>query len=673
MSPFCLASSLLGLAVVRGGDDRGVVGVPAVVQRGDREADAVAEPRLDVVLEGDVVALAAVVDAAAGSSRPGRRCAGSSSARPRGRCGPCRRGARRPRRRAGAPAGISAAGSSSPPLPLEEPQPAAIAALSASTRVRTSRRVVFIATHRRRRVQPQRRSMDGYPTAPHGGTRRRTEGAAEAARTRAERRSARRLAQVRRRSPHDPPRAESPAFRRFRWRASGRRWTSVGGNVQVGLRCGGKWGRTPIADRGGGAPPTPPPRPEPPSRDTAHRSRDAHGLPRHLRLQPRREEPAHDPGQVPGFAVGGRGPRQGHRALRAGVDARAASRPTPAARCRACTRSPTEARKLTALLQRQLARHRPRRRRARDGPRPFLLEHGGAAQGGRRHRRRRLPRGLGPRRLDATTTPRSPTSSPTSPPPSAMLVDMTTTHVPVLAGELVDLLDPQPGEIAVDCTFGGGGHARLVAERLGPGRRAHRHRPRPRGRGALRRAGGRRRLPHALHPRAVRRGARAAARRGRPRRPRLPRPRHVLDAGRHARARLLLRLRRAAGHAHGPRRRAHRRRRRQHVGRAPPGDAAARLRRGALRAAHRPRDRPRARHGAARDDQRARRGRDRRRAGPGALRRRPPGQARLPGHPHRGQRRARPARRRAARRAGSCCAYMADLQGFPSIRWKTAA
>jgi hypothetical protein len=26
-----------------------------------------------------------------------------------------------------------------------------------------------------------------------------------------------------------------------------------------------------------------------------------------------------------------------------------------------------------------------------------------------------------------------------------MLVEMSTTHVPVLAGELVDLLDPQPG------------------------------------------------------------------------------------------------------------------------------------------------------------------------------------------------------------------------------------
>jgi 16S rRNA (cytosine1402-N4)-methyltransferase len=45
---------------------------------------------------------------------------------------------------------------------------------------------------------------------------------------------------------------------------------------------------------------------------------------------------------------------------------------------------------------------------------------------------------------------------------------MTHTHIPVLAGELIELTDPQPGEIAVDCTFGGGGHARLIAERIGP-------------------------------------------------------------------------------------------------------------------------------------------------------------------------------------------------------------
>jgi 16S rRNA (cytosine1402-N4)-methyltransferase len=45
---------------------------------------------------------------------------------------------------------------------------------------------------------------------------------------------------------------------------------------------------------------------------------------------------------------------------------------------------------------------------------------------------------------------------------------MTYTHIPVLAGELIDITDPHPGEVAVDCTFGGGGHARLVAERIGP-------------------------------------------------------------------------------------------------------------------------------------------------------------------------------------------------------------
>jgi 16S rRNA (cytosine1402-N4)-methyltransferase len=50
----------------------------------------------------------------------------------------------------------------------------------------------------------------------------------------------------------------------------------------------------------------------------------------------------------------------------------------------------------------------------------------------------------------------------------ATLSYMPTEHTPVLAGELVELLAPQPGQIAVDCTFGGGGHARLVAAALGP-------------------------------------------------------------------------------------------------------------------------------------------------------------------------------------------------------------
>ncbi len=44
---------------------------------------------------------------------------------------------------------------------------------------------------------------------------------------------------------------------------------------------------------------------------------------------------------------------------------------------------------------------------------------------------------------------------------------MTTPHVPVLAGELIEFLDPAPGAVAVDCTVGGAGHARLVADRIG--------------------------------------------------------------------------------------------------------------------------------------------------------------------------------------------------------------
>jgi 16S rRNA (cytosine1402-N4)-methyltransferase len=48
------------------------------------------------------------------------------------------------------------------------------------------------------------------------------------------------------------------------------------------------------------------------------------------------------------------------------------------------------------------------------------------------------------------------------------LLDMVSIHIPVLAGELIELLDPQPGAVAVDCTIGGGGHARLVADRVGP-------------------------------------------------------------------------------------------------------------------------------------------------------------------------------------------------------------
>jgi 16S rRNA (cytosine1402-N4)-methyltransferase len=51
----------------------------------------------------------------------------------------------------------------------------------------------------------------------------------------------------------------------------------------------------------------------------------------------------------------------------------------------------------------------------------------------------------------------------------ATLTYMPSQHVPVLATELIGLLDPHPGETAIDCTSGGGGHAALVAERIGAG------------------------------------------------------------------------------------------------------------------------------------------------------------------------------------------------------------
>jgi 16S rRNA (cytosine1402-N4)-methyltransferase len=43
-------------------------------------------------------------------------------------------------------------------------------------------------------------------------------------------------------------------------------------------------------------------------------------------------------------------------------------------------------------------------------------------------------------------------------------------HVPVLPAEILEWLDPQPGQLIVDGTLGGGGHTRLIAERLASGK-----------------------------------------------------------------------------------------------------------------------------------------------------------------------------------------------------------
>lgn len=49
-----------------------------------------------------------------------------------------------------------------------------------------------------------------------------------------------------------------------------------------------------------------------------------------------------------------------------------------------------------------------------------------------------------------------------------MSADRVPTHASVLPVEVLDLLAPRPGETWVDCTTGGGGHTRLIAERVGP-------------------------------------------------------------------------------------------------------------------------------------------------------------------------------------------------------------
>ena len=237
-----------------------------------------------------------------------------------------------------------------------------------------------------------------------------------------------------------------------------------------------------------------------------------HGLPRHLRLLARPEEPAHGArrSSVPRSSEG--------VVLAKGIDPcvelwppKDFDAPHGGRADRPATRSAARRADLNAFFSANSHDVRARQRRPRgdagvpapstppwartsSSSAPATTSRSGTARPGR------------------TSTRPWPARSTRSPSALAILLDMTTPHVPVLAGELIELLDPQAGETAVDCTFGAGGHARLVAERLGSEGTliaidrdpvAEEHFDELAAELACR---------HALHPRVVRRGPRAAAR-----------------------------------------------------------------------------------------------------------------------------------------------------------------
>ena len=229
---------------------------------------------------------------------------------------------------------------------------------------------------------------------------------------------------------------------------------------------------------------------------------------------------------------------------------------------------------------------------------------------------------------------------------------MTRTHVPVLAAEVIELGDPGPGDTVVDCTFGAGGHSRLIADRIGPTGTLVAIDRDPAAEERFEELAGEVVCETRFVRASYAEGLEELADEG------LEADLVLFDLGvssmqLDARERgfsysydapLDMRMdptRGTLGGRPGGRARAR-----------PPGSGVPDLRRGAPCAAHRPRDRPPARERAHRDDGRAGGGHRGRRPGacPPRLRGRPSRAPGLPGAADRGQRRARRARSRAARR-----------------------
>src|SRR6185437_12076105 len=236
----------------------------------------------------------------------------------------------------------------------------------------------------------------------------------------------------------------------------------VGENVQLGLHCGRKWGNFAAASRGGGAPPTPPPRLDlldwslpqwlsaapsttPSTQRTGSRFRRATAPPS------LREWCWRCPStSSPTWACG----------------ARRSTSATPSAPWPSCRRSPpgspsSSASSTAAPTTPSWTLPGASWFRAFSAITPSSarrsLSWGPATA---------WSCGTGP--AGTNTDRRCSTASQRSPRALTILLDMTATHIPVLADELLELLDPCPGQVAIDCTFGGGGHARMVAEQLGP-------------------------------------------------------------------------------------------------------------------------------------------------------------------------------------------------------------
>jgi len=88
------------------------------------------------------------------------------------------------------------------------------------------------------------------------------------------------------------------------------------------------------------------------------------------------------------------------------------------------------------------------------------------------HRRRPRYAGKNPRRFEDKYKERNPDLYPET--VEKVLASGKTpagSHRPVMVTEILEVLNPQPGEVAVDCTLGYGGHAREILLKLDPGGR----------------------------------------------------------------------------------------------------------------------------------------------------------------------------------------------------------